>query len=335
MSYAEAGVDREKAAKAIGDLKSFIESKFRPEIVGGLGGFAGAFRIPEGYKRPLIMSTTDGVGTKILLAEDYGAEAFAWIAQDLVGMCVNDLLAARAEPIAFLDYIATGKLQPDLYSVFVRSVAEACERSGCSLIGGETAEMPGFYQADRMDFAGFAVGVLDEDHIWQPEKIAETDLLLGFESNGFHSNGFSLIRKVIKDHRLTLDQKFGSGQLGELLLRPTKLYVRDLLKPLRSPSARAGVHITGGGFYENLERVLPKDSGLAFEIEKSKVPTPDWMQEFVELSKIDQKEAFSTWNMGLGFVAVVSEKDFVQDQWPEAHVFGRIIKNKGSIIEWR
>lgn len=305
MDYRQAGVDRDKAHQAIVSLKDEIEKRYRPEICSRLGGYAAAFEIPASYRQPLILSTTDGVGTKLILAEEFGQGAYQKIAQDLVGMCVNDLLAARAEPIAFLDYVATGRLDETLYQELILGVAKACEESLCSLVGGETAEMPGFYIDKRMDMAGFAVGVCEKAQMWKSENLEEGQIVLGAASSGFHSNGFSLIRRIMAEQKWTLETIFEGRSLGEALLEPTRLYVKELLSWVRHPACQAAVHITGGGLVENLPRVLPVGSPLGFEIDRAKIRVPDLMRRFCEAGSLNETEAFSTFNMGIGFCVVV------------------------------
>lgn len=308
MDYKDSGVNREQAAGAISDLKSKIESSYRPEILSAIGGFASAFEIPAGYKQPVILSTTDGVGTKLILAEEVNRpEVYKSIGQDLVAMCVNDLLAARGEPVAFLDYLATGKLETKKYEALIEGVVEACKTSGCSLIGGETAEMPGFYPTGRMDMAGFAVGVVEKDQLWDFSRIEEGDQVLAWPSSGFHSNGYSLIRKIMEKQNWTLSTELEGEVLGDALLKPTRLYVSDCLDHLRQAGAKAGIHVTGGGLYENAPRVLPDESPLGIRMEAKHLPENTLMQAFCEAGEVSRQESCSTFNMGVGFLMIASK----------------------------
>jgi len=325
--YKASGVDREAAATWIQELSPAIQSSFRPEILTGIGGFGAAFRIPEAIKDPVLMATTDGVGTKLMLAEMAGDESFFGIGIDLVAMCVNDLLACRAEPLIFLDYLATDRLNRSRATRLIKGVVEGCRQSLCSLVGGETAEMPGFYSSNRMDVAGFSVGVVDQSKLWKRDLIKAGDIILGVASSGFHSNGYSLVRKLLIKENWTLDSQVEGEVLGEAILKPTRLYVRDLLPICLQDDVKAGVHITGGGLVENLPRSFPKT--LKAKIDTANWERPSLMQAFVERLKVEKKEAYSTWNMGVGFCLIATPKkaDELLEHSPE--LFFRV----GELIE--
>jgi len=325
--YKASGVDREAAATWIQELSPAIQSSFRPEILTGIGGFAAAFRVPESIKNPVLMATTDGVGTKLMLAGVAGDESFFGIGIDLVAMCVNDLLACRAEPLIFLDYLATDRLNRTRATKLIKGVVEGCRQSLCSLVGGETAEMPGFYSSNRMDVAGFSVGVVDQSKLWRRDLIQAGDFILGVASSGFHSNGYSLVRKLLIQENWTLDSQVEGEVLGEAILKPTRLYVRDLLPVCLQDEVKAGVHITGGGLVENLPRCFPKNL-------KAKVQTANWeapalMQAFVERLKVEKTEAYSTWNMGVGFCIIASPKKSEELLKESPNLFFRV----GELIE--
>jgi phosphoribosylformylglycinamidine cyclo-ligase len=318
IDYKSSGVDRALADQLVDDVAGEIAKSRRAEVVGGLGDFGGFFRAPENYKKPLFVATTDGVGTKLLLAIE--SQQLSGLGQDLVAMCVNDLIACRAEPLIFLDYFATGKLSGNDWKVLVTGINRACQDSGCSLIGGETAEMPGFYAPRHFDLAGFAVGVVEADQRFDPLSVKEGDLIIGFASSGFHSNGYSLIRKIVSDQRWSLDLDFEGAPLAEHLLRPTELYPQKLLSLLRRPSVKAGCHITGGGLIENLPRGW-KSENLQAVVDSSCWELPSFMQRFVEAAAIEKREAYSTWNMGLGFCMIVDPSD----ESPFTKAGGRVV----------
>lgn len=299
MDYKEAGVDRHKADSWIRSHSKDFQSNYRPEVLSQLGGFGAFFEAPKNYQDPVFCATTDGVGTKIELAEELGDGAFFGIGVDLVAMCANDLLVCRAEPLVFLDYLATGRLDEARGSSFIKGVVEGCRQAGASLVGGETAEMPGFYSANRMDVAGFCVGVAERMLVQSAPSVEEGDQIVGFPSSGFHSNGFSLIRKVLEKKSIdwTRDET-----LREALLRPTKIYVREHLELMQSSEVRAAVHITGGGIVENLPRALPEV--LCAEINCRSWEVPQLMQEFADWAELDPVEAYSTWNMGIGLCLI-------------------------------
>jgi phosphoribosylformylglycinamidine cyclo-ligase len=328
-SYEEAGVSRDSAQKWVETLSSKLDRIRRPEVLSRVGDFGAFFEAPKNYQDPIWVATTDGVGTKLLLAEEMGSSFFEGIGQDLVAMSVNDLLACRAEALIFLDYLATGKLDPERDQFLIEGILKACQMSACSLVGGETAEMPGVYPVGRVDVAGFAMGVIEREARFMPESVKAGDLVLGFPSSGFHSNGYSLIRRILSLKKKNLSEDFEGKSLGELLLAPTKVYGPEILKLLRRPECVAAVHVTGGGLIENIPRVLPKNN-LKVEIQTSSWEIPSLMNSFCEWGAVEKTEAFSTWNMGIGFCAVVHE-DFDQSLWKSqgAQIIGRVVKSDG------
>lgn len=307
QAYKEAGVDLARAGEVVDIAKAAAACAHRPDIsLGGIGGFSGAFRLPVGYKSPVLLAACDGVGTKLELAQQLGQ--LQGLGQDLVAMSVNDLLVQGAEPLVFLDYVATGRIEPDELTILLGSIGKACAESGCTLLGGETAEMPGFYPTGRFDLAGFAVGVAEEQALY-PKQSALTagDKLIGLASSGFHSNGYSLVRKLIVQHKPDLTKPLeANGQpLSQLLLEPTRLYVKPVLALLKAfPQAvRAMVHITGGGFQDNLPRVLP--SYLQAQVNVSAwswSPVALWLKQ---LGNLSDETMLNTFNCGIGFVLIV------------------------------
>ena len=285
-AYKQAGVDIEAGYEAVNRMKKHVQKTMRQEVLGGLGGFGGMFDLSKfNYKEPVLVSGTDGVGTKLKLA--FQMDRHDTIGIDAVAMCVNDIVVQGAEPLFFLDYLAVGKAVPERIEQIVKGVAEGCIQAGCSLIGGETAEMPGMYPEDEYDIAGFAVGIADKSKLVTGQDIQEGDILLGISSNGIHSNGYSLVRKVLLEKGgLTLDQhidKLGHT-LGEELLRPTKIYVKPILNVLKNYDVKGMAHITGGGFIENIPRMLPE--GIGAEIDYGSWPIQpifDLLEEIGEL----------------------------------------------------
>ena len=310
MDYKKAGVDIEAGYESVRLMKQFVERTRRPEVLGGLGGFSGAFSAEalKGMEEPMLVSGTDGVGTKLKLA--FLLDRHDTVGIDCVAMCVNDIACAGGEPLFFLDYIACGKNYPDKIAQIVKGVAEGCVQSGAALIGGETAEMPGFYPEDEYDLAGFAVGVADKKDMITGESICPGDVLVGIASSGVHSNGFSLVRQVFPMDRESLEtwyEELGET-LGDALIRPTKIYV----KALRAVEA-AGVkikgcsHITGGGFYENVPRMLP--DGTKAVIRKDSYEVPAIFRMLQERGKIEEHMMYNTYNMGIGMVMALDPKD--------------------------
>lgn len=306
MDYKNSGVDIEAGYKSVELMKKHVQTTMRPEVLSGLGGFSGAFSM-ESFKnmeKPVLLSGTDGVGTKLKLA--FLMDRHHTIGIDCVAMCVNDVACAGGEPLFFLDYIACGKNDPEKIAEIVSGVADGCRQAGAALIGGETAEMPGFYPVDEYDLAGFAVGVADEKNLIDGSDVKAGDLLIGMASSGVHSNGFSLVRKVFEMTKESLSAYYDSlgGTLGDVLLAPTKIYVKAL-KALKDAGVRvkACSHITGGGFYENVPRMLPE--GVCAVIEKSSYPVPPIFALIAERGQVEEQAMYNTFNMGIGMVVAV------------------------------
>jgi phosphoribosylformylglycinamidine cyclo-ligase len=310
LTYADAGVDIDAGNSLVERIKPAAAATVRPGTMSGLGGF-GAFFDPAaaGYKDPVLVSATDGVGTKLRLAIDTGDLSTVGI--DLVAMCVNDLVCQGAEPLFFLDYFATGKLSVDAAASVIEGIAEGCSRAGCALIGGETAEMPGMYAEGDFDLAGFAVGAVEREKTL-PAGVVPGDVILGLASDGVHSNGFSLVRRTVEASGLTLDTPapFAATTIGAALLTPTRLYVRPTLEAIRAGGVHALAHITGGGLTENIPRVLPQELGV--EINLDAMPLPPVFRWLVEQAELPQDEALKTYNCGIGMVLVVDRAAVAQ-----------------------
>ena len=334
LSYRDAGVDIDAGNALVDRIKPLVARTRRPEVLGGLGGFGALFELPEGYRKPVLVSGTDGVGTKLRLAIDL--DRHDHIGVDLVAMCVNDILVQGAEPLFFLDYYATGKLSVDVAARVVTGIAEGCELAGCALVGGETAEMPGMYGEGDYDLAGFSVGIVEKDQMLDGSKVAEGDVLLGLPSSGPHSNGYSLIRKVLAVTKADLNQPCGDVTLADALLAPTRIYVKSLLPLLRD--AGCGVHglchITGGGLTENLPRVYGAD--LAAEVDTASwTPAPvfQWIREG---GNVEPREMYRTFNNGVGMVLMVdaAKADAIIARLKAAGeqpwVMGRMVKRQGG-----
>ncbi|WP_086240700.1 phosphoribosylformylglycinamidine cyclo-ligase [Campylobacter devanensis] len=322
ISYKDAGVDIDAGNSFVEGIKPFVKSTLTPNVIGGIGSFSGAFRLPSGYNKPTLLAATDGVGTKLRLAIDSGKLDSVGI--DLVAMCVNDLICNFATPMFFLDYYATGKLDINSAKEVVSGIAKGCVIAKCALIGGETAEMPSMYSSGDFDLAGFAVGIAEEDEIDRTKFVNEGDILVALPSSGLHSNGFSLARAVIKKEKLNLGSEFEGKTLLETLLEPTRIYVDEFLRLKDSINAMA--HITGGGIVENLPRVLP--NGLGAKIQRSAIKTPkifDLIAKSVEQSEMDR-----TFNCGVGMVLVVpnDKVDYVLAN-SDGYIIGQIIKGSG------
>ena len=303
ITYADAGVDIDAGNALVDKIKPLAKRTMRPGVMSGLGGFGGLFDLKAaGYKDPILVAATDGVGTKLRIAIETGQ--LETIGVDLVAMCVNDLVCQGAEPLFFLDYFATGKLDVTDAARVVSGIAEGCAQSGCALIGGETAEMPGMYQEDDFDLAGFSVGALERG-CSLPANVAEGDMLLGLKSSGVHSNGYSLVRKLVKLSGLAWDapSPFGSGTLGEALLKPTRLYVKQVLAVLAQGGLHGLAHITGGGLSENIPRVLKGQQGVSINLENWALP--ELFQWLAQQGGLSQAEMLKTFNCGIGMVLVV------------------------------
>lgn len=333
-AYEEAGVDIKAGYEAVKLMKKHLEKTRRSEVLSSIGGFGGLFALGNKYEDPVLVSGTDGVGTKLKLA--FLMNKHNTIGIDAVAMCVNDIICSGASPLFFLDYIACGKNDPVKIASIVEGVAEACIESNCALIGGETAEMPGFYPEDEYDLAGFAVGVVEKSKILNPDNVEDGDMLIALPSSGLHSNGFSLVRKILSDNNLSLEQSFGEHSLGETLLEPTKIYVKPALALLENVEVKALTHITGGGFYENIPRSLPE--GLSAELDRSKLKTPEIFNYIQEMGQISDHDMFNTFNMGLGMLVTIPPKDLeksleiLKDMGQEAYQIGRIIKSDEGVI---
>ena len=310
MDYKKAGVDIEAGYKSVELMKQHIAKTMRPEVLGGIGGFSGAFSMEKfkDMEKPTLVSGTDGVGTKLKL--EFTMDKHDTVGIDCVAMCVNDIACAGGEPLFFLDYIACGKNEPEKIATIVKGVAEGCVQSECALIGGETAEMPGFYPVDEYDLAGFAVGVVDEKDLITGKDIAAGDTLIGIASSGIHSNGFSLVRSVFTITEESLNTYYDSlgKTLGEALIAPTKIYVKTL-KEIKKAGVRIKgcSHITGGGFYENIPRMLPEN--VCAVIKKDSYTIPPIFQMLAKDGDIDEKMMYNTFNMGIGMVVAISPSD--------------------------
>lgn len=333
LTYKDAGVDKEKGYQEVELIKQIVKKTHSDEVLADIGGFAGAFA-PNltGIKNPVLLSGTDGVGTKIKLAMDMNKHDTVGI--DCVAMCVNDILCQGARPLFFLDYIATGKLDPDKMAELVSGVAEGCKQSNAALIGGETAEMPGIYKEDDYDLAGFAVGLADKDKLITGEKLEEGDIAVGLYSSGVHSNGFSLVRACLDQAGISLDDKFDDEKtIGEKLLTPTKIYAKEIKELTENVEVKAIAHITGGGLYENVPRVLKEDQAVEFDLRDLTIdPIFEKIQQW---GNIDTDEMYHTFNMGIGMVVFIDPKDLektlkiVADKGQKV---GKIIKGKKNII---
>jgi phosphoribosylformylglycinamidine cyclo-ligase len=304
LSYLDAGVDIDAGNELVERIKPAVKSTNRSGVVTGLGGFGGLFQLDtERYKQPILVSGTDGVGTKLLLARQL--DRHDTIGIDLVAMCVNDILTCGAEPLFFLDYYATGKLKLDNAQAVIEGIAEGCRQSACALIGGETAEMPGMYGQDEYDLAGFTVGVVDRPDLIDGTGIKAGHIVLGLASSGPHSNGYSLIRKVLEHSGDTPSMPLGEGTLGEALLAPTRIYVKTLLPLIKEHSIDGLAHITGGGISENIVRVIPDELGLEIDLSAWEFPPVfNWLQE---KGGIEEQEMLRTFNCGIGMVLLVTE----------------------------
>lgn len=310
LTYSDAGVDIDAGNLMVEKIKPAVRSTRRPGADGEIGGFGGLFDLrAAGFTDPVLVAANDGVGTKLKIAID--ADRHDTVGIDLVAMCVNDLVVQGAEPLFFLDYFATGKLDPDQGAAIVQGIAEGCRQAGCALIGGETAEMPGMYAGGDYDLAGFAVGAAERGQLLPVGDIAEGDLILGLTSSGVHSNGFSLVRKIVSVSKLGWDDAapFAEGKtLGEALLTPTRIYVKSLLKVIRKTGAiKALAHITGGGFPENIPRVLPKN--LAAEIDLDSIPVTPVFSWLAATGGVEASEMLRTFNCGIGMIAVVAAEN--------------------------
>ncbi len=337
LTYKDSGVDKEAGYKEVEMIKGFIKKTYTPGVLSELGGFSGLFQLDmKGLEEPVLVSGTDGVGTKLKLA--FMMDKHDTIGEDCVAMCLNDILCQGAKPLFFLDYIATGKLVPEKMASIVEGIANGCVKGGCALIGGETAEMPGFYQEGEYDVAGFVVGVVDKKKIISGESVKEGDVILGLPSSGVHSNGFSLIRKIIFDKMNftteTYIEELGKT-LGEELLIPTRIYA-DIINPLLENFNIKGMsHITGGGFYENIPRMLKE--GHRAEITTKDINTPSIFRMLQKWGNIKEEEMYGTFNMGVGMVLVASLEDgekimkFIEDRGEKVYLLGEVVKGEKGV----
>ena len=328
-SYKASGVDITAGYKAVELMKSHIARTLTSGALGGVGGFGGLFELDvKGMEQPVLVSGTDGVGTKLKLA--FELDKHDTVGIDCVAMCVNDVIVCGAKPLFFLDYIACGMNVPEKIAAIVSGVCEGCVQSGAALIGGETAEMPGFYPEDEYDLAGFCVGVVDKQKILDKTAVQPGDTLIALPSTGIHSNGFSLVRKIIAG--LNLNMPFGKSTLGETLLTPTKIYVKELLPLIEAGLIKSAAHITGGGFFENIPRSLP--DGLSAKIEKANVKTPEIFRFLQEKGGIPEHDMFNTFNMGVGMVLTASPDSALKvlSLCPGSYVLGRVVEGNEGVI---
>ena len=334
-SYEASGVNLEAGYEVVSRIKKHVASTARPGCMGGIGAFGGMFDLGSlGYRHPILVSGTDGVGTKLKIA--FALDRHDTIGIDAVAMCVNDVLAQGAQPLIFLDYVAVGHNRPAVVEAIVAGVAEGCRQAGCALVGGETAEMPGMYAPDDYDIAGFTVGAVEKDRLIDGSKVAEDDVLVGLPSTGVHSNGFSLVRKIVKDAALDLSKKYeetGDRTLGEVLLTPTAIYVKPVLALMDEVDVHGVAHITGGGFDENIPRILPEGLGVEIELGSWKVlPVFDLLEKY---GKLPRREMFNIFNMGIGMVVAVSAADAdravasLKASGIDASVIGKVVKGTG------
>jgi phosphoribosylformylglycinamidine cyclo-ligase len=333
LSYRDAGVDIDAGGELVERIKPYAKQTLRPGVLGGLGGFGALFELDlNKYRAPLLVAGTDGVGTKLKLALQLSKHDTIGI--DLVAMCVNDLIVQGAEPLFFLDYYATGALSVDVAADVIKGIADGCLQSGAALIGGETAEMPGMYHADDYDLAGFCVGVVDKDKLIDGSQVKVGDIVLGLASSGPHSNGYSLIRKIIEHSKADLNADFHGKSLGEVLLEPTRIYVKPLLSLFEQVNVKALAHITGGGLLENIPRVMPSDTIAMIDATAwTRPPVFDWLQT---QGNVASMEMYRTFNCGIGMVLIVSATEVTKciahltAQGIDTRVIGQIAKGQGE-----
>lgn len=336
--YAKAGVDITAGYKSVELIKKHIAKTNIKGVISSIGGFGGLFELDlKGIKKPVLVSGTDGVGTKLKIA--FLMNKHDTIGIDCVAMCVNDIICVGAKPLIFLDYIACGKNYPEKISEIVKGIAEGCVQSNCALIGGETAEMPDFYSKDEYDLAGYSTGIVDKSKIINNSLIKKGDIIIALSSSGIHSNGFSLVRKILNIDNSNINnvvKELGKKSIGEILLTPTKIYVKPILKLLKKIRVKGISHITGGGFYENIPRCIP--NGLCAEIEKNKIKILPIFKYIQKIGNIEERDMFNTFNMGVGMCIIVSKKDaektieILNSCKEDAYIIGKIIENKEKII---
>ena len=336
-SYKNAGVDVTAGYRAVELMKEHVAKTVTKGVLSGIGGFGGLFELDTtNISKPVLVSGTDGVGTKLKIA--FLMDKHDTVGIDCVAMCVNDIICCGAKPQFFLDYIAVGKNYPEKIAQIVSGVADGCVQAGCALIGGETAEMPGFYPVDEYDLAGFSVGVVDKDKILKPETQKAGDIMIGIKSSGVHSNGFSLIRKVfaVTESNLSRYDTDLGANLGDVLLTPTKIYVKAIMQLLEVVNVKSISHITGGGFYENIPRSLP--NGISVKIERNAVDVLPIFKLIMEKGSIPERDMFNTFNMGVGMTVVVDKNDVdkalaaIKNAGEEAYVLGELIDSDEGVI---
>ena len=336
LTYRDAGVDIDAGNHSVKLIKDSVRATYRPEVLGDLGGFGGLFALGK-YKEPVLVSGTDGVGTKLRLA--FILNKHDTIGQDAVAMCVNDILVQGAEPLFFLDYLAVGKLDPGQVAEVVKGVAAACKESGCALIGGETAEMAGFYPHGEYDIAGFAVGVVERSKLITSDAVKEGDVLLGLSSSGVHSNGYSLVRKIVFERKGYHGDEYIDvlgKSIGEELLTPTRLYPKTCLPLIEKFNLHGMVHITGGGFYDNIPRALPED--MAAEIHADRWEMPVIFKLLQEWGNVEWKEMYRTFNMGIGMVIIADAEEaegikaHLASQGEVCHEIGRVVRGAHDVV---
>lgn len=329
--YEESGVSLEAGYKSVELIKKHVARTKNLGMMSAIGGFGGAFDLSSyNFKNPVLISGTDGVGTKLKLA--FELDIHNTIGIDVVAMCVNDILAQGAQPLFFLDYLAVGKNYPEQVEQIVEGVAEGCVQAGCAIVGGETAEMAGFYDDGEYDIAGFSVGAAEKEDLLSPENTKAGQVVIGLPSTGVHSNGFSLVRKIIRDNNISLDEKFGDSTIGKTLLTPTKIYVKEVLKVLKEVKVAGIAHITGGGFHENLPRCLKE--GLGMKINKDSYKVPEIFKYLQEKGNIDEAEMYNIFNMGVGMALVVNKEDVEKtlSLLDDAFILGEVVNESGIEI---
>ena len=338
ITYKDAGVNIEEGYKSVKLIKEYAQRTMSEYVLNGLGSFAGMVELPEGYKKPVLVSGTDGVGTKLELA--FKTKKYDTVGIDCVAMCVNDVLAQGAEPLIFLDYVALGENIPEKLEMIVKGVSDGCIQAGCALVGGETAEMPGMYQDGEYDIAGFTVGAVEKADLIDGSKVAVGDVLVGIASSGVHSNGFSLVRKIIKDNKLDLHKpipEYSELPLGEYLLTPTRIYVKQVLEVIKKTEVHGVAHITGGGFDENIPRILKEGMGIhAVEGTWPILPVFKFLEKY---GNVPHREMFNIYNMGIGMVLAMPKEEapfaieVLSKFGDKAYVIGEITDKPGVDIE--
>jgi len=332
LSYHDAGVNIDAGNTLVEQIKGVVKASFRPEVMTGIGGFGAMFELPPGFREPVLVAGTDGVGTKLKLALDM--EQHDSIGIDLVAMCANDLIVQGAEPLFFLDYYATGKLSVNTATQVVKGISKGCQQAGCSLIGGETAEMPGMYHHEDYDLAGFCVGIVEKSKIIDGQLVQPGDVLLGLASSGVHSNGYSLVRKIIEISNASLQDPIDDSNLGKILLTPTRIYVKPVLSLIKQSPVHALSHITGGGLLENIPRVLPDYTKAVVDVDS--YPMPGIFQWLQTKGNIDQNEMFRTFNCGIGMIIIVpaetkeTAQKLLEAEGEEVYEIGRIRAHKNK-----